>query len=72
MRQGEHYARLICIVQCAQEVCLARVCHYEETGVVMRIVLYVILQHLEPVHLCSVSMADGCNALQGFLCNLLG
>ena len=58
--QTEDDARLVGLFDGTEQGCLLRIADHEESGVVVRIVVDVFLQHLHTVHVGSVRRADGC------------
>ena len=57
--EAEHDARLVGPLDGAEQGGLLRVAHHEESGEVVRVVVYSLLQHLHPVHPGSIAGADG-------------
>ena len=70
MRHVEDYARLVCLLKRTKEVCLVGIGNDKEAREVVLVVMYVILEHLQPVHPRRRSIADGCPSVTFMLGNV--
>ena len=61
--EAEDDARLVGLLYRAKQGCLLRIAAHEESGIVVRIVVDALLQHLHAIHLGCIARADGCPSM---------